>query len=115
MEPSGSERALKASEMDAFAGKSLSDGAGPTSRTGSIGRPRSRADDAAARVREAAAAGMRAPAYAIDDQTAIKVTDGTVGSRLRGALEAVYPQPGSKRIGLMTRAARLGQCPGNDA
>ena len=37
------------------------------------------------------AAGMPVPAYAIDDQTAIKVVDGSRRSRLRGALEAVYP------------------------
>ena len=38
------------------------------------------------------AAGMPVPAYAIDDQTAIKVVDGTVDSRLRGALEALCPR-----------------------
>jgi dipeptidase E len=35
------------------------------------------------------AARIAGPAYAIDDQTAIKVTDGTRRGRLRGALEAV--------------------------
>jgi hypothetical protein len=35
------------------------------------------------------AAGIPGPAYAIDDETAIKVTDGTV-EVVRGALEAFY-------------------------
>ena len=35
------------------------------------------------------AAGIDGPAYAIDDETAIKVVDGTRRGRLRGALEAV--------------------------
>ena len=39
----------------------------------------------------------RGPAYAIDDQTAIKVTDGDA-SGIRGALEAVRPlTPGARR------------------
>ena len=36
------------------------------------------------------AAGIPNPAYAIDDQTAIKVSDGYRRRRFRGALEAVY-------------------------
>ena len=35
------------------------------------------------------AAGMPVPAYAIDDETAIRVVDGDHRRRLRGALEAV--------------------------
>ena len=50
---------------------------------------------------------MQVPAYAIDDQTAIKVTDGTVDVVSKGHWKAVYAQPGSKRIGLM-RHVRLG-------
>jgi dipeptidase E len=39
---------------------------------------------------------MQVPAYAIDDQTAIKVTDGTVEVVPAGHWKLFYPQPGSK-------------------
>ena len=39
------------------------------------------------------AAGIPNPAYAIDDQTAIKVTSGTVEVVSEGQLEAVHPSP----------------------
>ena len=45
------------------------------------------------------AAGISVPAYAIDDQTAIQSDRRHRRSRLRGALEAVYPQPRGKRTG----------------
>jgi hypothetical protein len=61
------------------------------------------------------AAEIPAPAYAIDDETAIKVVDGTVEVVSEGT-EAVHPQSGSKRIGLMRHAAhpthRLRKQPG---
>jgi hypothetical protein len=55
---------------------------------------------------------MGVPAYAIDDQTAIKVTDGTV-EIVSGALEAVHPQPVSKRIRLRRHAGSAGPVFGN--
>ena len=46
------------------------------------------------------AADIAGPAYAIDDETAIKVTDGTVERRLRGALAALRPvAPTARRAG----------------
>jgi len=48
---------------------------------------------------EKGATGMQVQAYAIDDQTAIKVTDGAVESRLRAALEAVSPSPEASESG----------------
>ena len=50
--------------------------------------------------------GMQVPAYAIDDQTAIKVTDGTVEVASEGHWK-LFPQPEARDIGLM-RHARLG-------
>ncbi len=41
------------------------------------------------------AADIPGPAYAIDDETAIEVVDGTAQSRLRGALETVYALMGA--------------------
>ena len=41
---------------------------------------------------EKLAATLPVPSYVIDDQTAIKVTDGDDGGGLRGGLEAVYTE-----------------------
>jgi hypothetical protein len=46
---------------------------------------------------------MQVPAYAIDDQTAIKVTDGSVEVVSEGALEAVYPRRCMTPTGRRTR------------
>jgi dipeptidase E len=59
---------------------------------------------------EKCAAGLPVPGYAIDDQTAIKVTDGAVEVVSDGALETSYAQPESRLIGFRRSRARLGEC-----
>jgi hypothetical protein len=60
------------------------------------------------------AAGSSVPAYAIDDQTAIEVVDGTVEVVSEG-LEAVYPEPGSKLVGAGDTRRSTAPAFGNDA
>jgi len=55
------------------------------------------------------AAEIAGPAYAIDDQTAIKVTDGTVEVVSEGHWKLFTPSPVAKRIGLGDNSARLRQ------
>ena len=55
------------------------------------------------------AAGLSVPAYAIDDQTAIKVVDGTVEVVSEGHWKLFTPQPRSKLIVSGDTRARLGQ------
>jgi dipeptidase E len=50
-------------------------------------------------------------AYAIDDQTAIKVVNGTVEVVSEGQWKTVHPQPANNRIGLTQRGPRMGQRP----
>ena len=52
------------------------------------------------------AARVAVPAYAIDDQTAIKVIDGSRRSRLRGPLETVCALMGCLGTGSFLRATR---------
>jgi hypothetical protein len=54
------------------------------------------------------AAGIACPAYAIDDETAIEVVDGTVEFISEGHWKLVSPQPGSERIALTTGARPSG-------
>jgi hypothetical protein len=61
------------------------------------------------------APGMQVPAYAIDDQTAIKVTDGTVEVVSAGTGSCLRPARKQANRAHETRAARLGQRSGNDA
>ena len=49
------------------------------------------------------------PAYAIDDQTAIKVVDGTVEVVSEGHWKLFTPSPESRLIGSGDMRARLGQ------
>jgi hypothetical protein len=58
---------------------------------------------------------MQVPAYAIDDQTAIEVTDGTVEAVSAGHWKLFTPSPEASDRAHETRAARLGQRSGNDA
>ena len=50
------------------------------------------------------ASGIPVPTYALDDQTAVKVTDGSVEVISEGNSEAIHAQPGGKRNGLERNA-----------
>jgi hypothetical protein len=58
------------------------------------------------------AAGIPVPAYAIDDQTAIKVVDGTVEVVSDGHWKLFTPSPDASESGQETTPARLGQYSG---